>query len=63
MPKLMNVMQFRQNIKNSKPWSTISGHFLYCLARSRRRDFKFSAVGYTKGPGCVAEFWAMRLGI
>ena len=32
MLKLMNVTQFRQNIKNSKARSAISDHLLYCFA-------------------------------
>ena len=34
----MNVTQFRQNIKNSRPWSAISGHFslLFCMCSPTR---------------------------
>ena len=59
MLKLMNVMQLRQNLKNSDSQSRFSGHLIYCFECSRRPDFKFSAVSYAKVPGCVAGFWAM----
>ena len=44
----MNAMQFRQNIKNSKTWSAISGHLLYVLHDLADEDFKFSVLGYIK---------------
>ena len=41
----------------------VFGHFLYCFASFDSRDFKFSATSDRKGPGCVAEFCAMRVQI
>ena len=38
----------------------VFGHFLYCFTSFDSRDFKFSATSDRKGPGCVAEFCAIR---
>ena len=45
-------------VKHTRHWA-VFGHFLYCFACFQLREFKFSAIGYAKGPGCVAAFWAM----